>query len=80
MTLGKSVTLGNLYGLHSATAELLAFSSLGTSIKTGSPTLFSLIPTLPCSGLETHGWLHPHAAYPQHSLSAILYPSFYSLP
>lgn len=67
MALGKSVTLGNPYGLHSATAELLAFSSLGRRRKAGSPTLFALIPTLLYSGLETRGWLCPCSAYTQHS-------------
>lgn len=53
MALGKSVTLGNPYGLHSATAELPAFSSPGRRRKAGAPTLFALIPTLLYSGLET---------------------------
>lgn len=78
MALGKSVTLGNPYGLHSATAELLAFSSLERRRKAGSPTLFALIPTLLHSGLETRGWLCPCSAYTQ-PLSAVLLPGLYSL-
>ena len=53
MASGKSVTLGNPYGLHSATAELPTFSSHGRRRKAGSPTLFAMIPTLFHSGLET---------------------------
>lgn len=78
MALGKSVTLGNPYGLHSATAELLAFSSLERR-KAGSPTLFALITHAPVLRFGNSrlavSMLSLHSA-----LSAVLLPGLYSLP
>lgn len=78
MALGKSVTLGNPYGLHSATAELPAFSSPGREKGGGTHTvcLDTHAPVLWFGNLRLAvSMLSLHSV-----LSAVLLPSFYSLP